>query len=326
MRLLTNPSTRRFATVAAKPASKWSATPLATAGAMTLAGAGVWAYNSEAKCEGTSPIVAGVAGVVAGGLAGAFLAKSASGGECSSADDVAAKFTQYWPRKIMILIGPPGAGKGTHGPKIVGKLGIPQLSTGDMLRAAVKAQTPVGKAAQKAMNAGELVTDEIVIGIIKDRIQEADCKNGFILDGFPRTLVQAAALDKLLAQTGECVNSIVSLKVPDKVLEKRILGRWIHKSSGRSYHTMWKKPKSMKEVNGKLDKASMLDDVTGEPLCQRKDDNAATLKKRLDSFHKQTVPILTHYASFGIVHSVNCDRPMKSIFPDIVAGLEVGSK
>mmetsp|Transcript_63365 Transcript_63365/g.74175 ORF Transcript_63365/g.74175 Transcript_63365/m.74175 type:complete len:215 (+) Transcript_63365:100-744(+) len=129
------------------------------------------------------------------------------------------KFATYWPRNIMILFGPPGAGKGTHGPKIEEMLGIPQLSTGDMLRAAVSAQTEVGKKAQAVMKAGGLVSDDIVVGVICDRIQEDDCKYGFITDGFPQTLVQAQALDKILCESGQ---RVVKLNVPDSVLEEPI--------------------------------------------------------------------------------------------------------
>ena len=139
-------------------------------------------------------------------------------------------------RNILILFGPPGAGKGTHAPKIVDKLSIPQLSTGDMLRAAVAAGTEVGKKAKAAMDSGALVTDEIVVGIIADRIKEKDCVDGFILDGFPRTLAQSKMLDKELAKTGEAVSRVIELSVPDAVLTERICGRWVHKSSGRSYH------------------------------------------------------------------------------------------
>ena len=157
---------------------------------------------------------------------------------------VRAKFETFFPRKIVILFGAPGAGKGTQAPKIVDAVGIPQLSTGDMLRAAVHAQTEVGKKAQAVMKAGGLVSDDIVIGIISDRIKEPDCKNGFILDGFPRTVGQAKALDKLLAKGGETVNSVIELSVPDSVLEERICGRWIHKASGRSYHVKFAPPAS----------------------------------------------------------------------------------
>ena len=148
-------------------------------------------------------------------------------------------------RSILVLFGPPGAGKGTHAPKIVEKLGIPQLATGDMLRAAVAAGTPVGKAAKAAMDSGALVTDEIVVGIIADRVKEEDCSKGFILDGFPRTVEQAKMLDEMLSKDGESVARVIELQVPDAVLTERIVGRWVHKSSGRSYHVKFNPPKSL---------------------------------------------------------------------------------
>jgi len=200
------------------------------------------------------------------------------------------------PRNIMILVGPPGAGKGTHGPKISTMLCIPQLSTGDMLRAAVDAGTPVGKEASSVMKAGGLVSDELVVNIIKDRITDKDCRGGFILDGFPRTLLQAKKLDALLTQSGEKVNSVIVFSVPDAVLTERICGRWIHKPSGRSYHVKFVKPKSLKD--GETPSAqSMLDDLTGEPLIQRADDTEAALTKRLKGYHEETIPVLAHYDS-----------------------------
>merc|ERR1711924_19440 len=168
------------------------------------------------------------------------------------------KPTQW--RNIMILTGPPGAGKGSQAPKIVEKLNIPQLSTGDMLRAAVAAQTPIGIAAQGKMKAGELVTDDIVLGIVKDRVAEMDCGWGFILDGFPRTVAQTKALDEMLSKSGEKVNSVVAIQVPDSELEARVCGRWIHKASGRSYHTRFAPPKSL--GSNKPSKKTMLDDQT----------------------------------------------------------------
>ena len=213
---------------------------------------------------------------------------------------------------------------GTQAPKIVDMLGIPQLSTGDMLRAAVKARTPVGLKAKAAMEAGQLVTDEIVIGIIQDRIKQDDCKNGFILDGFPRTLAQAKALDETLAKNGECVNCIVELSVPDEVLVDRICGRWIHKASGRSYHVKNVPPKSMKvDDNGNVIPSSMKDDVTGEPLTQRRDDNKDALKTRLQAYHSQTKPIVSRYQPFGIVSVVDCNRAIDAIWNDIREGLKV---
>merc|ERR1712194_197292 len=218
------------------------------------------------------------------------------------------KFATYWPRNILILFGPPGAGKGTHGPKIEDMLGMPQLSTGDMLRAAVAAKSEVGRRAEAVMAAGGLVSDEIVVGIIRDRIKQDDCRFGFILDGFPRTLVQANALDKMLAEEGACVTKVIELQVPDSVLEERICGRWIHKNTGRSYHVKYAPPKSMKKDGSeKPIESTMLDDETGEPLMQRKDDTAAALVKRLQGYHGETVPILAHYRPHGIVRTVNAN-------------------
>jgi len=232
------------------------------------------------------------------------------------------KFATYWPRNIMILFGPPGAGKGTHGPKIEDMLGIPQLSTGDMLRAAVAAQTEVGKKAQAVMKAGGLVSDDIVVGIIRDRIKEEDCKFGFILDGFPRTLVQAQALDKMLAEEGAAVTKVIELQVPDEVLEERICGRWIHKKSGRSYHVKFAPPKSMTlGEDGKPVPESMKDDETGEALMQRPDDTATALVKRLKGYHNETVPILNHYSPNGVVKTVNANQKMDGVWSEVLASL-----
>lgn len=222
------------------------------------------------------------------------------------------------------MFGPPGAGKGTHGPKIEEMLGIPQLSTGDMLRAAVAAQTEVGKKAQEVMKAGGLVSDDIVIGIIRDRIQEPDCQFGFILDGFPRTLPQAKALDEMLAKKeGAFVTKVIELQVPDSVLEERICGRWIHKNSGRSYHVKYAPPKSMKlDAAGKPLPESMKDDVTGETLMQRPDDTATALVKRLQGYHSDTVPILKHYEPKGIVRTANANQGMEGVWKEVLDALQ----
>jgi len=224
------------------------------------------------------------------------------------------------PRKIMILFGPPGAGKGTHGPKIEEALDIPQLSTGDMLRAAVAAKSEIGMKAKDLMSAGKLVGDDIVIGIIKDRIQEQDCAKGFILDGFPRTLGQAKAIDKLLAEGKEKVNCVISLEVPDSVLEERICGRWIHKASGRSYHVKFAPPKSLGGATPS--KENMKDDQTGEPLMQRPDDTSTALVQRLTSYHAETVPVLEHYRPGGIVTQANANQGMDAVWAEISAGLK----
>lgn len=199
-------------------------------------------------------------------------------------------------KEIVILFGPPGSGKGSLAPKVVETFGIPQLSTGDMLRAAVTAGTAEGMQAKQAMEGGGLAPDQLVVELIKKRIQQDDCKNGFILDGFPRTLNQAKALDQMLEAENHRVSMVISLEVPDKVLKDRIMGRWVHMSSGRSYNVNTARPKSLKQ--GDTPSAeNMLDDESGEPLIQRTDDNEEVLGHRLAEYHKDTVPILDHYRS-----------------------------
>jgi len=237
------------------------------------------------------------------------------------------KFETYWPRKIMILFGAPGAGKGTQAPKIDGLIGIPQLSTGDMLRACRDSGTALGNTVKGLMDTGGLVTDEIVINIIKERVQDADCAGGFVLDGFPRTLVQAKALDSMLAITGEAVSLCMAFEIPDEVLEERICGRWIHKSSGRSYHVKFAPPKSMKtDEKGTPITSSMTDDATGEPLMQRPDDTASALKNRLSAYHSQTVPILSHYAPKGVVKRVDANQQVDKVWNQVQSALKNGSK
>jgi len=214
----------------------------------------------------------------------------------------------------MILFGPPGAGKGSQAPKIVETLSIPQLSTGDMLRAAVAAGSEVGLKAKDVMASGGLVSDELVVSIIRERIKEADCEGGFILDGFPRTVEQAKMLDEMLAGAGDKVNLVLALEVPDEVLTERICGRWVHKASGRSYHVKFATPKSLEE-GATPSEETMLDDETGEPLMQRADDTEEALTKRLESYHAQTVPILDHYAPTGVVSKVDAN-----VKPDEVWG------
>jgi adenylate kinase len=216
-------------------------------------------------------------------------------------------------RYIMMLFGPPGAGKGTHAPNIVEKLGIPQLSTGDMLREAVAKGTEVGQRAQQIMKEGGLVSDDIVVGIISDRIQEQDCSNGFILDGFPRTIAQAEMLDEMLAQVGDCVSIVIELSVPDEILTERICGRWIHKASGRSYHAIFAKPLSLGDAEPNAE--NMLDDVTGEPLYQRPDDTIEALPKRLDAYHNETEPILDRYNDRAC--RINGDQDANSVWLDL---------
>jgi len=184
----------------------------------------------------------------------------------------------------LILLGPPGAGKGTQANYIKEKFGIPQISTGDMLRAAVKAGTELGMAAKKIMDAGGLVSDDIIIGLVKDRIKEADCANGFLFDGFPRTIAQADALK----DAGVPIDYVVEIDVADEEIIKRMSGRRVHLASGRTYHVVFNPPK----VAGK-------DDETGEDLIQRDDDREATVRKRLDVYHSQTKPLVKYYSDWA---------------------------
>ena len=223
-------------------------------------------------------------------------------------------------RFILVLFGPPGAGKGTQAPKIVERLGVPQLSTGDMLRAAVASGTEVGKQAANVMATGGLVSDELVVSIIKSRIQQEDCANGFVLDGFPRTVEQAKMLDAMLDESGDAVSLVIELEVPDEQLTDRICGRWVHKESGRSYHVFNAPPKSL-SVGDEPSAENMLDDVTGEPLMQRADDTVTALGKRLATYHEQTVPILTHYAPAEIVQWVDANQSPEATWESLAAVL-----
>jgi len=223
-------------------------------------------------------------------------------------------------KTVMILFGPPGAGKGSQAPKIVETLSIPQLSTGDMLRAAVAAGSEVGKQAKDVMASGGLVSDELVVSIIKDRITDEDCTGGFILDGFPRTVEQAKMLDAMLENSGDKVSLVLALEVPDEVLTERICGRWVHKDSGRSYHVKFAKPKSLGEGD-KPSEANMLDDETGEPLMQRADDTEEALGKRLEGYHAQTVPILDHYSPAGVVSKVDANKAPEVVWDSVAAAL-----
>ena len=183
----------------------------------------------------------------------------------------------------LILLGGPGAGKGTQANNIKDKYQIPQISTGDMLRAAVKAGTELGKEAKKFMDAGGLVTDDVIIGLVKERIKESDCENGFLFDGFPRTIPQADAMKA----AGVQIDAVVDIDVPDDEIIKRMSGRRAHLASGRTYHIVFNPPKE----EGK-------DDVTGEPLVQRDDDKEETVKKRLEVYHDQTEPLIGYYKSW----------------------------
>lgn len=184
----------------------------------------------------------------------------------------------------ILLLGLPGAGKGTQAQFLISKYGIPQISTGDMLRAAMKAGTPLGNKARTYMDRGELVPDDLVIELVKERVKEPDCAKGFIIDGFPRTIGQAEALRK----AGIDIDFVIEVEVDDQEILRRMSGRRVHPGSGRSYHIDFNPPK----VEGK-------DDITGEPLVQRPDDGIATVKKRIDTYHSQTKPLVNYYLTWA---------------------------
>jgi len=181
----------------------------------------------------------------------------------------------------LILLGPPGAGKGTQAAFIKERFGIPQISTGDMLRAAVKAGTPLGVAAKNVMDAGGLVSDEIIVGLVRDRLREPDTANGYLFDGFPRTIPQADALK----QAGVGIDYVLEIDVPDADIIDRMSGRRVHAASGRTYHVRFNPPRT----EGR-------DDLTGEPLIQRDDDKEETVRKRLDVYHAQTRALVDYYS------------------------------
>ena len=214
----------------------------------------------------------------------------------------------------VILLGAPGAGKGTQAQFICEKYSIPQISTGDMLRAAVKAGTPLGLKVKDIMTTGGLVSDEIIIDLVKERIQEADCANGFLFDGFPRTIPQAEAL----VAAGVEIDAVVEIDVEDEEIVKRLSGRRVHPESGRVYHTIYNPPK----VEGK-------DDETGDDLIQREDDSEATVRNRLGIYHDQTSPLVAFYKQFGqenpgkarYIHVPGVGE-LQAITDKVLAGLE----
>ncbi len=184
----------------------------------------------------------------------------------------------------LILLGPPGAGKGPRPTTSRRKFGIPQISTGDMLRAAVKAGTPLGLEAKKIMDAGGLVRDDIIIGLVKDRLQQDDCKAGYMFDGFPRTIPQADAMK----EAGVPIDFVLEIDVPDEEIITRMSGRRVHVASGRTYHVKFNPPKT-----------EGVDDATGEPLIQRDDDREETVMKRLEVYHSQTKPLVAYYSGWA---------------------------
>ncbi|UOE94271.1 adenylate kinase [Alkalihalobacillus sp. LMS39] len=206
----------------------------------------------------------------------------------------------------LILMGLPGAGKGTQAEKIVANYDIPHISTGDMFRAAMKNETELGKKAKQYMDAGELVPDEVTIGIVRERLSEPDCKKGFLLDGFPRTVAQAEALEDLLSSMGSSINYVLNIDVPQEVLMERLTGRRVSPTSGKTYHVLFNPPK----VEGVCD-------VDGSQLIQRDDDKAETVKKRLEVNVQQAQPLIDFYTERGALRNINGLQDINKVYEDI---------
>lgn len=209
--------------------------------------------------------------------------------------------------KRLILMGPPGGGKGTQAKRLESRYGIVQLSTGDMLRAAVKAGTPVGKQAKAVMDAGKLVSDEIMVNLISERIDQPDCAKGFILDGFPRTVPQAEALDKLLNNKNIKLDKVIEVAVPDALLIERVTGRFTCAKCGEGYHDKFKQPK----------KAGVCDVCGGTEFTRRADDNAETVGARLKAYHDQTAPLMPYYKGKGLLEVIDGNREIDAVTADL---------
>lgn len=210
------------------------------------------------------------------------------------------------PNKKVLFVGPPGGGKGTQGPKVVDEFCWCQVSTGDMLREAVAKGTELGKRADKIMKEGALVPDELVFGLVKDKLNSAECRFGALFDGFPRNLAQAQKFDDFLAENGTKIDKVVEFNIKDELLAERLTGRRIHKASGRSYHVKFNPPKK-----------DGVDDVTGEPLIQRDDDKEEVIKKRLAVYHKETEPIIDYYRTKGKLATVNADQTIEGMWKEV---------
>jgi adenylate kinase len=215
----------------------------------------------------------------------------------------------------ILLMGPPGAGKGTQAERLISEYGIPQISTGDMFRAAVKAGTALGKEAKSYMDKGALVPDSVTVGIVKERLAEADCQKGWILDGFPRTAAQAAALDAILHDMGISLTSVLNITANKDDLVKRICGRFVCRSCGASFHKEFRPPK----------KAGVCD-VCGGELYQRDDDKEETVNQRLSVYESSTKPLIDYYEASGVLANIDGDKSMDEVHDQIVSALEKAKK
>lgn len=215
----------------------------------------------------------------------------------------------------LVLLGPPGAGKGTQARKLEETFGLIQLSTGDLLRAAVAAGTDAGKKAKAVMEAGELVSDDIVIAILRDRMGEPDCVKGVILDGFPRTTVQAEALDTLMQDTGQSITAAISLEVEDDAMVERISGRYTCAKCGEGYHDRFKRPKT----EGVCDKCG------GTEMTRRADDNAETVAQRLKEYHAQTAPLIAYYDNKNVLHRIDAMKAIDAITKEMKSVVQMAT-
>jgi len=210
-----------------------------------------------------------------------------------------------------VLIGPPGSGKGTQAPRLKHYFDVCHLATGDMLRAEVSKNTPLGKEIKAVIDDGKLVSDDLVLKMVSNSLDRPDCRNGFLLDGFPRTVPQAEKLDALLEKRKESLDAVIEFEIDDSLLVRRICGRWFHLSSGRSYHEEFKPPKT-----------AGVDDITGEPLVRRADDNPETLNKRLQAYHTQTTPLIGYYSANNLVRKIDAAASTNVIFDKIKNAFE----
>ncbi|MCL4426455.1 MAG: adenylate kinase [Firmicutes bacterium] len=210
----------------------------------------------------------------------------------------------------LLLLGPPGAGKGTQARRLTERLQIPHISTGDMFRQAMAQGTPLGLAAKSYMERGQLVPDDVTIGLVRERLGEADCERGFLLDGFPRTVPQADALGRILGDVGRPLDQAINLEVPEKRLIERAVGRRVCPNCGATYHVVYNPPR-LPEIC----------DVCGHPLRQRDDDREETVKRRLEVYYQQTEPLIRYYEEAGLLKNVNGDQDMDSVLEAILLAL-----